>query len=64
MVYTKLGDVCVMCIVDTANTNTVPRKQPLVTRIEIRIMRLEIRKDKGIRIKGALQATQDPMVPK
>jgi hypothetical protein len=30
----------------------------LVTRIEIRIMRL--RKDKGVRIKGALQATQDP----
>jgi hypothetical protein len=34
----------------------------LVTRIEIRIMRL--RKDKGVRIKGALQATQDPNVPK
>ncbi len=34
----------------------------LVTRIEIRIMRL--RKDKGVRIKGALQATQDSNVPK
>jgi hypothetical protein len=34
----------------------------LVTRIEIRIMRL--RKDKGVRIKGALQATHDPNVPK
>ncbi len=32
----------------------------LVTRIEIRIMRL--RKDRGVRIKGALQATQDPNV--
>ena len=34
----------------------------LVTRIEIRIMRL--RKDKGVRIKGALQTTQDPNVAK
>ena len=34
----------------------------LVTRIEIIIMRL--RKDKGVGIKGALQATQDPNVPK
>ncbi len=34
----------------------------LVTRIEIRIMRL--RKDKGVGIKGVLQATQDPNVPK
>jgi hypothetical protein len=36
----------------------------LVTRIEMRIMRL--RKDKGVsvRIKGALQATHDPNVPK
>jgi hypothetical protein len=32
-----------------------------VTRIEIRIMRL--RKNKGVRIKDALQATQDPNVP-
>ncbi len=30
----------------------------LVTRIEVRIMRL--RKEKGDRIKGALQATRDP----
>jgi hypothetical protein len=40
------------------------RATQLVTRIEIRIMRL--RKDKcvRIRIKGALQTTQDPNVPK
>ncbi len=33
----------------------------LVTRIEVRIMRL--RKEKGDKIKGALQATRDPDVP-
>ncbi len=33
----------------------------LVTRIEVRIMRL--RRQKGDRIKGALQATRDPNVP-
>ena len=33
----------------------------LITRIEVRIMRL--RKENGDRIKGALQATRDPNVP-
>ncbi len=50
-----------MGVVDTANSSTVPIMQHAtqhVPRIEIRIMRL--RKDKGVRIKGALQTTQDP----
>ncbi len=46
-------------IVDTTSKLTLYQDcNTLVTRIEIRIMRL--RKDKGVRIKGALQATQDP----
>ena len=35
--------------------------ETLITRIEVRIMRL--RREKGERIKGALQATRDPNVP-
>jgi hypothetical protein len=50
-------------IVDTVNTKAKQYKEcdTLITRIEVRIMRL--RKEKGDRIKGALQATRDPNVP-
>ena len=49
--------------VDTANASAKQYQEcdTLITRIEVRIMRL--RKDKGDRIKGALQATRDPNVP-
>ncbi len=50
-------------IVDTVNTKAKQYQEcdTLITRIEVRIMRL--RKEKGDRIKGALQATRDPDVP-
>jgi hypothetical protein len=50
------------CVDTTSKLALYQDCNTLVTRIEIRIMRL--RKDKGVRIKGALQATQDPNVPK
>jgi hypothetical protein len=47
--------------VDTTSTLALYQGcNTIVTRIEIIIMRL--RKDKGVRIKGALQATHDPNV--
>ena len=50
-------------IVDTVNTKAKQYQEceTLITRIEVRIMRL--RREKGDRIKGALQATRDPNVP-
>jgi hypothetical protein len=50
-------------IADTVNANTKQYQEcnTLVTRIEVRIMRL--RREKGDRIKGALQATRDPNIP-
>ena len=50
-------------IVDTVNTKAKQYQEceTLITRIEVRIMRL--RREKGERKKGALQATQDPDVP-
>ncbi len=49
--------------VDTVNANAEQYQEcnTLVTRIEVRIMRL--RREKGDRIKGALQATRDPNIP-
>ncbi len=41
--------------------NSTKNVTQLITRIEVRIMRL--RREKGDRIKGALQATRDPNVP-
>ena len=50
-------------IVDTVNTKAKQYQEceTLITRIEVRIMRL--RREKGDRIKGALQATRDPNIP-
>ena len=50
-------------IVDTVNTKAKQYQEceTLITRIEVRIMRL--RREKGDRIKCALQATRDPNVP-
>ncbi len=50
-------------VVDTVNTKAKQHQEceTLITRIEVRIMRL--RREKGDRIKGALQATRDPNVP-
>ena len=50
-------------IVDTVNTKAKQYQEceTLITRIEVRIMRL--RREKGDRIKGALQATRDPDIP-
>ena len=45
----------------TLNSTKNVTRLTLVTRIEVRIMRL--RREKGERKKGALQATQDPDVP-
>ena len=55
-----------MCCVGIDDTATTKAKQyqecnTLVTRIEVRIMRL--RREKGDRKQGALQTTQDPNVP-
>ncbi len=49
-----------MLILLTLQPNST-KNVTLVTRIEVRIMRL--RKEKGDRIKSALQATRDPDVP-
>ena len=48
---------------DTATTKAKQYQEcnTLVTRIEVRIMRFK--REKGERITGALQATQDPNVP-
>ncbi len=43
------------------NSKQYQECETLITRIEVRIMRLK--RKKGERIKGALQATQDPNVP-
>ena len=52
-------------LVDTVNTKAKQYQEceTVITRIEVRIMRL--RREKGERIKGALEveATQDPNVP-
>ncbi len=45
----------------TAKAKQYPECNTLVTRIEVRIMRL--RREKGDRKQGALQTTQDPNVP-
>ena len=45
----------------TLKLNSTKNVKTLITRIEVRIMRL--RREKGDRIKGALQATRDPNIP-
>jgi hypothetical protein len=68
--YNLIWIILSFCIAmrNSIDTSTVTAKakqyqecNTLVTRIEVRIMRLK--REKGERITGALQATQDPNVP-
>jgi hypothetical protein len=54
----------VECVDTTSKLALYQDCNTLVTRIEIRIMRLRKDKGVGVGIKGVLQATQDPNVPK